>query len=47
MKKKMIWALGVLVLCVLAGCSGVQGTGSKEDPYPAYHRAIKGKSGTI
>jgi len=33
MKKKMIWMLSALVLCVLVGCSEVQGTGSKEDPY--------------
>ena len=33
MTKKMIWMLSALVLCVLVGCSEVQGTGSKEDPY--------------
>lgn len=33
MKRNVLWGLSVLVLCVLAGCSGVAGTGSKEEPY--------------
>lgn len=33
MKRNVLWVLSALVLCVLAGCSGVAGTGSKEDPY--------------
>ena len=33
MRRKVLWVMSVLVLCALAGCSPVQGTGMEDDPY--------------
>ena len=33
MRRKVLWVMSVLVLCALAGCSPVQGTGMEDAPY--------------